>query len=107
MAKQFIIRGRVLGNLWNGDTGASTMQMISAPTRKKVVEMATKRLEMNKLTGTGDFNGEIGAITQIECIRTRTIDGRVFTNREFEPELVMLGELTDEQAQFLLDTNDF
>lgn len=102
MAKQFIITGTVLGNLWMGGVGGYPMQPISAPTRKKAMDMATKRLEMNKLTGTGDFNGEIGALLRIKCITTRVIDGKEFTNSEVEP-IQFIGEVSDEQADYLLD----
>ena len=101
MAKQFIIRGTVLGNLWGGGKGSYPMQMISAPTLKKAMEMATKRLAMSKLTGTGDFDGELGAKLNIECITTLQIKGKLFTHSE--TEIAFIGEMDEEEVEFLFE----
>lgn len=101
MAKQFIITGTVLGNLWMGGKGAYPMQSISAPTRKKAVKMATQRLEMSKLTGTGDFDGEIGAKLNIKCITTRIIDGKFFTHEATEVEFI--GEMDEDEVEHLFE----
>ena len=102
MAKQFIITGVVLGNLWMGGTGAYPIQKISALTRKKALTMAEQRLEMGKLTGTGDFNGNVGAMLYIECITTHVIKGKEFINKETEP-VIFIGELDEDEVEHLFD----
>jgi len=106
MTKDFIITGMVLGNLWMGGVGSYPMQRITATTRKKALDEAKKRLKNNKLTGTGDFNGEVGAMLRIECIRKGIISGREYTNSEVEP-MQVIGVVTADQIEFLLETAEF
>ena len=100
MAKQFNITGQVLGNLWMGGRAAYPMKKISAPTRAKALKMANDLLKANKLTGTGDFNGEIGALLQIECVTTRMIGGKLFTHSETGE--FTIGEMTEKEEDFLV-----
>jgi len=104
MTKQFNITGMVLGNLWMGGTGSYPLKKFTAKTKKEAIATALDKLCNNKLTGTGDFNGEIGAMLRIECITTRVIKGKEYTNKEQEP-IEFIGQMTEEQEEFLMEHN--
>lgn len=103
MAKQIIITGTVLGTLWGGGTGTMPIQSISAPTRKRAMAMAEARLQMGKLTATGDLSSNIGAMLTVKTIHTIYLKGKEYTNTEIVP-LIFIGEMNDDQYDHLLSS---
>ena len=103
MSKQIIITGTVLGTIWDGSKATYPIQSVSAPTRKKAMQMIESRLSMGKLTATGDFTDNIGAMLTVKTIHTIYLKGKPFINEEVIP-LIFIGEMTDEEYDVLLSS---
>ena len=99
--KQFKATGIVLGNLWMGGTATLPIKPLEAYSREEIVNEAKAKLADGTLTGTGDFDGLIGVILNIETTTLIIYNGKKFTN--VESEILTIGDLTDKQDEFLLD----
>lgn len=102
--KSFSATGIVLGNLWMGGTASYPAKSLEGYSREEIINQAKDLLDRTTpgtLTGTGDFDGEIGAILRIETTTLIIYNGKEFTNTE--SELVTIGDLTDKQDEFLAE----
>lgn len=91
--------GFVLGFLYLGDMGGYPSKKIKAETRKELLEKATDMLADKSLDSGMGFDTLKGAMIDIKCIETITIEGKDYENENSEP--VFLGELTPEDMEFL------
>ena len=98
---KFIAKGIVLGHLWMGSLGTTGSISIEGDSIEDITEKATELLEKNKLTGTGDFESEVGAMLGVDIITTITVEGKEFKNTEYEE--ITLGVMTDEEFEALQD----
>lgn len=97
--QRFEATGFVLGFLYLGDMGAYPARKIKADTRKEILEKATDMLNDKTLDSGMGFESLKGAMIDIKCIETLTIEGKDYENENFEH--VYLGELTPEDMEFL------
>lgn len=94
--------GLVLGNYWGGGKGSYKATTFHSDVSKEdLIEQNKKALESGALDSGMGYESLIGAILNIETISTTEIDNKPFTNTEFE--LIFIGELTEEEQQFLED----
>jgi hypothetical protein len=101
MTTKFSAIGIVLGNTWGGGSGGYSTVVIEADTKEELLEIANKKLNDGSLDAGMGFESLIGAKLMIKKSETIEIDGKLFTHTESEIELI--GNLTDEQADFLYD----
>jgi hypothetical protein len=94
--------GVVFGNYWRGGKGAYPAREIKADSREELLEQAKKGLDGSLDSGMG-YESLIGALIEICKITTIAIDGKHFTNKEYETEFI--GDLTEEEEDFLLECN--
>lgn len=94
------LTGFVLGHLWGGGEGSYPCTKLSADTKEELIKKATEGLDGSLDSGMG-FESLIGALLVITTTTTIIHDGKPFTNEETEEEFI--GDLTDEQRDFLID----
>lgn len=99
MKKTYILTGMVYGNFWGGGKGAYTATTLSDTDKDNLLNEAKYLLSTGGLDGGMGYESLIGALITIETITTTEIDGKTFTNREYESEFI--GELTEEEEEFL------
>lgn len=99
--ENFESEGLVYGNLWGGGQGAYKAKKLKANTREELLEQALKGLD-GSLDGGMGFESLIGALLEIKKITTIVVKGKTFTNEEIENAFI--GDLTEEQQEFLQDT---
>jgi len=92
--------GLVFGNYWGGGRGAYSAVKLSADTKEELIKEATEGLD-GSLDAGMEYESLIGAILDITKITTITYGGKTFTNEETEQEFI--GELTEEDQDFLLE----
>lgn len=96
--------GIVLGNYWGGGSGlykATTFH--SDISIEDLIEQNKKALESGALDSGMGYESLIGALITIETKTTIEYEGKEFTNKEYED--VFIGDLTDEQMEFLEEVN--
>ena len=96
-------RGLVFGNYWGGGRGAYSAEKLSADTKEELIKEATEGLDGSLDAGMG-FESLIGALLVITKITSITRGGKTFTNEEIEEEFI--GELTEEDQDFLIECED-
>ena len=99
--ERFESRGLVYGNLWMGGCGAYKAKRLEAKTREELLEQALNGLD-GSLDGGMGFESLIGALLEIKKITTIVVKGKTFTNEEIEDAFI--GDLTEEQQEFLQNT---
>ena len=92
--------GLVFGNYWGGGRGSYTARKLHADTKEELIEQANIGLDGSLDAGMG-YDSLIGAILNITKVTTKWIDDKPFINKESELEFV--GDLTEEQQDFLMD----
>lgn len=100
----FKATGIVLGNLWMGGTGSYPAKPLEGYSRENIIDQVKTLLDRTSpatLTGTGDFDGEIGVILNIETTTHIEYNGKDFYAKE--SEILTIGDLTDEQDEYLSD----
>ena len=102
--ESFKSKGLVYGNFWGGGQGAYKAEKLEAKTKKELLEQATKELADGTLDSGMGFESLIGALLLITKITTIVFKGQKFTNEEVEEEFI--GDLTEEQQDFLFETED-
>jgi len=98
---KFTSTGLVHGNYWGGGKGSYKAEKLSADTKEELIEKATKMIEDGSLDGGMGYESLIGALLNITKTTTIIHNGKPFTNEETECEFI--GELTDEERDFLLE----
>jgi hypothetical protein len=93
-------QGYVLGNYWGGGTGAYPTIKITGETKEEVLAKAGEKLKDGGLDSGMGYESLIGAVLDIKCRTTVEIDGKDFHNEETEMEFI--GELNEDQSEFLL-----
>ena len=101
---RYVSTGLVYGNYWGGGEGAYAARKLSADTKEELIKQAKEGLDGSLDDGMG-YESLIGAVLNITKITTIEKDGKEFVNREVETEFV--GELTEEQIDFLIDCNSY
>jgi hypothetical protein len=101
VSETFSVTGFVLGTTWEGyETILPIREDIDVFYQLETfIAILTKNLNANNLTGTGDFQKELGAIVAIATTTTVAIQGHLFTN--VSESIEFIGELTDEQKETL------
>ena len=101
MKTTFNSTGIVLGNYWGGGQGGYQARSIEAKTKKELLKKANQMLTDGSLDSGMGYESLIGARLDITKVTSINIDGKVFLNHEHETEFI--GDLTDEQINFLID----
>ena len=96
-------KGAVIGNHWGGGRGFYPSAKLSADSMEKLMEEANRRLKDGSLDGGMGFKSLIGAILNIEEITTIILDEKEFKHFEYHTHLI--GDLTCEEQDALLDVN--
>ena len=96
--------GLVYGNYWGGGQGAYAARRLKAATKEELLKQAKEGLDGSLDDGMG-YESLIGTILHITKITTTDIDGKEFVNKEYETEFI--GELTEEQIDFLIKCNSY
>lgn len=102
VSTEFVSTGLVYGRYWGGGEGAYAARKLSAETKEDLLKQANDGLNGSLDDGMG-YESLIGAILNITKITTIEIEGKSFENKEYETEFV--GDLTEEQQDFLIDCN--
>lgn len=97
---KFTATGFVYGNYWGGGKGSYPSRKLEANTREDLLKEANEGLNGSLDSGMG-YESLIGAILHVTKITTIDIDTRLFINKETETEFI--GDLTDEEQDFLYD----
>ena len=93
--------GLVFGNFWGGGSGSYKARSLHAETLEDLLKQATDGLDGSLDSGMG-FESLIGAMLDITKTTTIIVNEKLFSNEEpLEP--VFIGELTDEQKEFLIE----
>lgn len=92
--------GLVFGNYWGGGKGAYKAQSVEAKTKKAIITKATKMLKDGTLDSGMGYESLIGAMLYITKTTVIDVKGKPFTNKESEVEFI--GELSDDDEEFLL-----
>jgi len=100
--KKFKSTGLVYGRYWGGGEGSYPARKISADTKEDLIKQAIEGLNGSLDSGMG-YECLLGASLNITEITTVEIEGKLFTNEETEMEFI--GDLTEEQQEFLIDNN--
>ena len=93
--------GHVLGHFWGGGIGAYGSKKITSDTKEELLDKAKKMLDDGSLDSGMGYESLIGACIEITCKTVVEIDGKDFVNKEYEVEFI--GNLTEEQIDFLTD----
>lgn len=96
--------GLVYGNYWGGGQGAYAARRLEANTKEELLKQAEEGLDGSLDDGMG-YKSLIGAMLNITKFTTVEIDGKEFVNKEHETEFI--GDLTDEQIDFLIECNGY
>lgn len=94
-------KGMVLGNYWGGGSGAYPTNWFFADTKEELLEKAKQSLADGSIDSGMGFESLIGAVLDITKVTVIEVDEEEFTNESFEFDSI--GELTDEQHDFLID----
>lgn len=93
--------GLVFGVLWGGGRGSYPARQLHAETLEDLIAQANEGLDGSLDSGMG-FERLLGAVLFITKKTTITMNEKPFCNEEnLEP--VFIGELTDDQKEFLLE----
>ena len=93
--------GLVFGNLWGGAKGSYPARQLTAETLEDLIAQANEGLDGSLDSGMG-FERLLGAVLFITKKTTITMNEKSFCNKEsLEP--VFIGELTDEEKDFLIE----
>ena len=93
--------GLVFGNFWGGGRGSYPARQLHAETLEDLVKQAIDGLNGSLDSGMG-YERLLGAVLFITKKTTITMNEKSFCNKEsLEP--VFIGELTDEQKEFLIE----
>jgi len=97
-------KGYVLGNYWGGGQGSYPIVNLQTNTQKQLVELAEQKLKDGSLDSGMGYESLIGAKLDIEEYETIILNNKTYNRSEYHTELI--GELTEEQAEFLESLND-
>ena len=92
--------GIVFGNYWGGGRGSYAARKLYSDTKEELIEQANAGLDGSLDAGMG-YESLIGALLNITKVTTVVIDDKYFVNKESELEFI--GELTEEDQDFLID----
>lgn len=92
-------KGVCLGKLWGGGEGAYTTEKYTNSSLSKLKTEIEKGIGNSTIDSGMGFESMIGALMIVTTIRTKTINGKNYTNKENEN--MFFGDLTEEQQDFL------
>lgn len=94
-------RGKVFGNFWGGGAGSYPVkQFTSVVSKEDLIEVNKKALSDGSLDSGMGYESLIGAIIYIDIVTIILHENKPFTNKE--TDIVFIGNLTDEQKEYLL-----
>lgn len=93
--------GIVFGNYWGGGKGGYSATNFEADTKQELINKCNEALEDGSLDSGMGYESLIGALINIEIETTIKVKGKEFTNKEHELEFI--GNLTDDEEDFLTD----
>ena len=96
---KFIAKGIVAGNCWGGGVCGYATKRIEEDTEELLIKKAESMLRDGSLDSGMGFESLIGAVLDVEHVKTVEIDGEEYCNSEYN--LVSIGELTEEQNDWL------
>jgi hypothetical protein len=99
MTIKYKSKGVVLGNTWGGGRGSYPTIGIKCDDLEHLIELNKEALKDGSLDSGMGFESLIGALLNIETIRTIEVDGRLYTTTETEN--LLIGDLTEKQIDFL------
>lgn len=97
MKTNYKATGKVYGKYWGGGEGSYQAVQLHGKNKQKMLSEAEKNLDA--LDDGMGYETVLGAMYEVETITTITKDGKEYNNSEFET--VFLGDLTEEQQDFL------
>lgn len=98
----FAATGAVLGNYWGGGKGAYEARPIRANSEEEIIKLAEQGIKDGSLDNGMGFQCLLGAALTIKKTTRVEIDGQPFTSDEYND--VIIGELTEEESDFLWET---
>ena len=97
----YAARGHVLGNYWGGGKGSYRTIRLYDTTLDGLLEKCKTALHDGSLDSGMGFASLLGAVIEVVTITTITVGDKEFTNEEIETHII--GELTEEEQEFLLE----
>ena len=98
---QFTAKGQVLGKLWGGGEGVYPTIKFTGDSKEEILEKANAALNDGSMDSGMGYESLIGAILVVKETTKIIVEGKVFTNDEYED--ITIGKLKDDQLQFLED----
>ena len=96
---KYVSEGIVYGNFWGGGKGSYAAEKLGAATKEILLKEANEMLKTGGLDSGMGYESLIGALLSITKITTKVIQGKSYTNKETELEFI--GDLTEEEMEFL------
>jgi hypothetical protein len=97
----FSATGAVLGNYWGGGKGAYEARPVSASSKEELIKLLEQGVEDGSLDSGMGYRSLLGAYMTIKQTTHVTIDGKDFSNDEYED--VVIGNLDEEEIDFLCE----
>lgn len=94
--------GMVYGKLWGGGEGAYPAEKNQDATLEDLLATNKKMIENGSLDSGMGYESLLGALLDIKKVTEISIGDKLFTNVEYLDH-EMIGDLTEEQQDFLLD----
>lgn len=91
--------GLVYGNYWGGGAGSYNARTLCGDDYDKLIEKIEESIKDGSLDAGMGYESLKGAMMQIETITDVLIEGKTYSNRA--SEIVFLGDLTDDEVEFL------
>lgn len=91
--------GLVYGNYWGGGSGAFASCKYQNDDIEKMRTEIIKDIESGAIDSGMGYENVKGALMTIEKIETIEIDGKAYTNSEYEEEF--FGDLSEKECEFL------
>ena len=97
---RFVAKGTVYGTFWGGGEGTYPSIRLEGPSLEEIKKLAEDGLDGTLDSGMGfqDLLGALLYVTRFECVE---IDSKDFYHEEYET--LIIGDLTDNQVNFLMD----
>ena len=104
--KEYKITGFVYGNLWGGSKGAYPSTTLSGNNINKLLKKANEMLKDKSLDSGMGYESLIGALLTIKTTTTILVKGKEFKNDEYEDKVKVVGKLSNEEIEFLVQCGD-
>jgi hypothetical protein len=99
--KIYTSTGLVFGNYWGGGQGAYKAENLEAQSKEELISKAEEMIKNGSLDSGMGYESLLGAILNITETEVITKNGKEYRHEESETE--MIGDLTENQQDFLMD----